>query len=71
MRKTSSAQDIGGSKYKYVREVLIRGRRKWYARVQKFGYGVVRNTEREAALCVDMCLINNGKEPLNILVRKE
>jgi len=57
------------SKYKGVQGITTSGHTYWNARIcgtEKRGY----KTEREAAKSVDLILIENGKEPVNILVRK-
>ena len=58
------------SKYKGVQGLISgSGITYWSARIcktEKRGY----KTEREAAKAVDLILIENGKEPVNILVRK-
>ena len=58
------------SKYKGVQGVISgNGNTYWSARIcrtEKRGY----KTEREAAKAVDIILIKNGREPVNILVRK-
>jgi len=59
----------GKSKYKYVvLEWDSNGNEKWIANI--FGNRKPYNTEREAAISIDKQLINKGKEPVNILVRK-
>ena len=57
------------SGYKYVNGRNINGRTYWIFRI----VGETRQTfktEREAAIAADKHLIEQGKEPLNILVRK-
>ncbi len=57
------------SKYKGVQGITISGHTYWSARIcstEKRGY----KTEREAAKAVDLILIENNREPVNILVRK-
>lgn len=39
-------------------------------KVQMFGKGTYKKTERDAAIAADLMLISNGKNPVNILVRK-
>jgi hypothetical protein len=57
------------SKYKYVRKKIgEKGYVNWVARV--LGAAKCFNTEREAAKWVDLKLIDKGKEPVNILVRR-
>lgn len=64
------------SQYKYVSGVVVHGKTKYKAIF--YYYGATKrkatskyfNTEKEAAIAVDKHLINIGKEPLNILVRK-
>ena len=63
------------SQYKYVYKYVSRkdGEVKWMARVHSdFNNGNTKDydTEREAAKAVDVFLLNQGKEPVNILVRK-
>lgn len=36
----------------------------------KYKWSAYHNTEKKAAIAVDMFLINKGKEPINVLVRK-
>jgi hypothetical protein len=57
------------SNYKGVDAITKSGYTFWRARI----CNVVKNgfkTEREAAKAVDLILIEKGKEPVNILVRK-
>ena len=57
------------SKYKGVQGITGSGNTYWSARIcstEKRWY----KTEREAAKAVDLILIENGREPVNILVRK-
>ena len=57
------------SNYKGVCGITGSGYTYWRAKI----CNVVKNgfkTEREAAKAVDLILIEKGKEPLNILVRK-
>lgn len=57
------------SKYRYVEIVDVSD--KIYYRVSMKGISKDSfNTEREAAIAADKLLIKNGKEPVNILVRK-
>ena len=58
------------SKYKYVIKELHDGYI-YYVRRAMCGYGTKRyKTEREAALSADKILIEKGRKPVNILVRK-
>ena len=58
-----------GSKYKYVSKMISqKGRVVWRSKV--LGASKYFDTEKEAAKWVDLRLIEKGKEPLNILVRK-
>jgi hypothetical protein len=58
------------SQYKHV-EIVKSGERIYY-RVSMPGVGKSGfSTEREAALAADKLLIKKGKEPVNILKRKE
>ena len=65
---------IGDSKYKGVSKVLNSGKYvKW---MTQYYTGTSRwmkfcDTEREAAIAYDMKMIEKGKEPVNILVRKK
>lgn len=63
---------VGPSKYKYVTEQLIDGKTMWRGMFYKNGSrnGKSFETEREAAIYVDKKLLEQGKEPVNILVRK-
>jgi hypothetical protein len=54
--------------YKYVQKYKEGDKIKWLGKVLRTGKTF--KTEREAALYVDKVLINKGKEPVNILVRK-
>lgn len=57
------------SKYKYVSGQLKDGKRYW--NLQMPGYCQKRyETEREAAIAIDMILIAQKLEPVNILKRK-
>lgn len=61
----------GSEKYKYVDLHRIDDKwEKWKGAAGKNGNGKYFDTEREAALYVDKQLIEQGKEPVNILVRK-
>tara|TARA_Y100000389_G_C17315642_1_gene440298 strand:- start:378 stop:578 length:201 start_codon:yes stop_codon:yes gene_type:complete len=62
----------GKSKYKYVSQQELNGELVWRGVFFKNGSGNGKTfkTEREAALYVDKKLIENGKEPVNILVHK-
>lgn len=57
------------SKYKYVEGRILSGNTYWIMRI----IGETRQThetERKAAIAADVYLINEGKEPVNILKRK-
>jgi len=59
------------SKYRYVQGLVDKrtNRVRWVVHMK----GIGRNgfdTEREAAIAADKILIEKGKEPVNILVRK-
>jgi len=54
--------------YKYVQKYKEGDKIKWLGKVLRIGKTF--ETEREAALYVDKVLLNKGKEPVNILVRK-
>ena len=57
------------SKYKYVIKELINGGVLWKMTVK--GHCQKRyKTEREAAIAADKIMIAQGREPVNILVRK-
>ena len=57
------------SKYKYVTKLIGQNNYvRWYANV--LGGSKSFETERAAAKWVDLRLINKGKEPVNVLVRK-
>lgn len=60
------------SLYKYVcgREYLKTGRKVWYVKMRGVGVGKYK-TEKEAAKAADKTLIKKGKDPVNILKRKE
>ena len=57
-------------KYKYVHLILYNGVEKWQSALGAFGGSKVFDTEREAALNADKRLLEKGKEPVNILIRK-
>tara|TARA_R110000803_G_scaffold63443_5_gene124144 strand:+ start:8350 stop:8556 length:207 start_codon:yes stop_codon:yes gene_type:complete len=58
------------SKYKYVDKMMINDN-VYFRRLAMFGKGhKCYKTERDAALAADKLLIEKGKEPVNILVRK-
>lgn len=62
-------KDTKSKKYKHVLKTEVNGHVYYRINIKgvsKIGY----KTEREAALAVDKYLINKGKEPVNILVRK-
>jgi len=70
MAGTSNAIYIGKSKkYKYVSIEQLKGELVYRGRVGK-QYSNRFKTEREAAIFADMALINQGREPVNIFVRK-
>ena len=59
------------SKYKYV-YIEHKNEKTYYVRTGLCGYSPKRyHTEREAALSADMILIDNGRDPVNILVKKK
>ncbi len=58
-------------KYKYVTLIMYNGVEKWQSSLGKWGGGKVFNSEREAALNADKRLLEKGKKPVNILVRKK
>lgn len=62
-----------GSKYKLVYLFLNKGKEVWTASIgTKYGRNMKYfKTEREAALAVDKYLIEMGKNPVNILVRRK
>lgn len=60
----------GKSKYKYVLKIL-KSNGMYAYQISVHGICRVFKTEREAALKVDMILIEKGKEPVNILKRKK
>ncbi len=58
------------SKYKHVDKMMMNDKI-YFRRLAMFGKGhKTYDTEREAAIAADVLLIENGKEPVNILVRK-
>ncbi len=60
---------ISGSKYQFVAlYITSKGKKRWRACV--FGNGRYFDTEREAAIAIDLKLISKGKKPVNILVSK-
>ena len=57
------------SKYKYVIKELQNDLIRWKMTIK--GYSQKRyKTEREAAIAADKIMIAQGREPINILVRK-
>ena len=57
------------SKYKNVHKIIQKdGSIRWSAKLSRTEKYF--DTEREAAICIDMSRINKGKEPYNILKRK-
>lgn len=55
--------------YKYVQLYESKDKKqRWRAAI--YGNAIYFDTEREAAICIDKRLINNGKNPLNILIKK-
>jgi hypothetical protein len=62
------AKVSGKSKYKYVLQIMKKdGSYAWQMSV--CGICRVFDTEKEAAIKVDKVLIDNGKEPVNVLKR--
>jgi hypothetical protein len=55
--------------YKYVQKYKEGAKIKWLGKV--FNTGKTFDEERKAALYVDKVLLSKGKEPVNILVRKQ
>ena len=64
----SGLKMIAKSKYKYVSQIETAGVKWWRGAI--YGSGKNFKTERKAAIYVDKRLIEKGKEPVNILVRK-
>lgn len=60
----------GKSEFKYVRPVIYYGKQKYKTDLAKFNYFKFFDTEREAAIAVDKCLLLNFQEPVNILKKK-
>jgi len=56
--------------YKGVYRVRSHGKYIWRAENKKFKFSHPFETEREAAIAYDKVLINNQKEPVNILKKK-
>ena len=63
---------IGSTKYKYVSEMEVGGKRCYHARISNSNilWGKYFDDLRDAAKAVDIKMIEKGKEPVNILVRK-
>ena len=61
---------IGSTKYKYVSEMEIGGKRRYHARIASLLWGKYFDDLRDAAKAVDIKMIEQGREPINILVRK-
>ena len=58
-------------KYKYVYSyILSDGTKVHKAYISTYGWSKYFKTEREAAIEVDKYLLNKGKEPVNVLVKK-
>ncbi|MBD3198035.1 MAG: hypothetical protein GF317_23495 [Candidatus Lokiarchaeota archaeon] len=55
-------------RYKYVQMYRFGKKMMWRGLAGKKGYGKYFSTEREAAIYVDKQLIEQRKEPVNILV---
>lgn len=56
-------------KYKYVSLYEDKYKKeRWQANL--YGNSRYFDTEREAAICIDKKLIDKGKQPINILVKK-
>ena len=67
---TQKSQKYEKSKYKFV-QIEHHNGITYYVRSAMCGCGQKRyKSEREAALSADKILIEQGKEPVNILVRK-
>lgn len=63
-------ETYGKSKYKYVSKRTKGDVSFWRASLQKYNWAKHFKTEREAALGVDLFLINLKLEPINILKRR-
>ena len=61
---------IGRTEYKYVRKFLYDGEPMFCANIPKLRWTKVCKNIRDAAKAVDLKMIEQGKEPINILVRK-
>ena len=61
---------IGSTKYKYVSEMEVEEKRCYHARISNFLWKKYFDDLRDAAKAVDLKMIEKGKEPVNILVRK-
>lgn len=65
----SKLEYIGMSLYSYVTHYKNKaGKDRWLGK--RWNNGRVFDTEREAAIYVDKQLIEKGREPINILIRK-
>lgn len=66
MRKSKS------SNYKGVSKSNVRGKVKWIAQYNANGHNWAKwcGTEREAAIAYDVKMVQIGKEPINVLIRK-
>ncbi len=60
---------IGSTKYKYVSEMDVEGKRCYHARISYFLWEKYFDDLRDAK-AVNLKMIEKGKEPVNILVRK-
>lgn len=67
LRFMTCIKDSKHDKYKYVYRT-IHNKWKWHAQVGRKQKDF--ECDREAAKWVDLRLIENGKEPVNILIRK-
>ena len=58
-------------KYKYVYSYeLPTGEIVYQSYIPKYKWSAYHDSEKKAAIAVDMFLINKGEEPINVLVRK-
>jgi hypothetical protein len=69
-KKKSSTKNVKSELYRGVTLRITKdGRERWIGRMVS-GNSKPYDTEREAAIAVDMSYINAGLEPINILKRK-
>lgn len=66
----TSLKHIASTEFKYVNRVSQNGKEFYFARLPQYRCSNSFDDIRKAAKWVDLKLIQKGKEPVNILVRK-